>query len=259
MAGSRRRTLGIIVGVAVLVVAAAGFAGWWFLIRDDAPPEADIETAGETLDEQAGADASGGIEGDWTVDTSVGSFDDFSGTWAGYRFDEELRQHRYQHRRRPHPRRDRHDDRGRRRGHRRRRRGRPHDAPERQRHPRRLPAVARARVRHVPDRHLLPDRAPGPAGRGRRRWAGHGRGDRRPHHPRRDAARHLDGPGRAVGHHGGDRRPGAGDGWPTSASTRPQGSRCCRSRTRARSSSRSSSPRDDGEGSTAGGGPTTVG
>jgi polyisoprenoid-binding protein YceI len=90
MAGSRRRTLGIIVGVAVLVVAAAGFAGWWFLIRDDAPPEADIDTAGETLDEQAGADASGGIEGDWAVDTSVGSFDDFSGTWAGYRFDEEL-------------------------------------------------------------------------------------------------------------------------------------------------------------------------
>jgi polyisoprenoid-binding protein YceI len=90
MAGSRRRTLGIVVGVAVLVVAAAGFAGWWFLIRDDAPPEADIETAGETLDEQGGADASGGIEGDWTVDTSVGSFDDFTGTWAGYRFDEEL-------------------------------------------------------------------------------------------------------------------------------------------------------------------------
>jgi len=90
MAGSRRRTLGIILGVAVLVVAAAGFAGWWFLIRDDAPPEADIDTAGRTLDEEAGADASGGIEGDWTVDASVGSFDDFSGTWAGYRFEEEL-------------------------------------------------------------------------------------------------------------------------------------------------------------------------
>jgi polyisoprenoid-binding protein YceI len=94
MAGSRRRTLGIIMGVAVLVVAAAGFAGWWFLIRDDAPPEADIDTAGRTLDEQAGGDASGGatgsIEGAWTVDTSVGSFDDFSGTWAGYRFEEEL-------------------------------------------------------------------------------------------------------------------------------------------------------------------------
>lgn len=94
MARSRRRTLGIIAGVAVLVVAAVGFAGWWFLIRDDAPPEADISTAGRTLDEEAGGaisgDAAGGVDGDWTVDTSVGSFDDFSGTWAGYRVEEEL-------------------------------------------------------------------------------------------------------------------------------------------------------------------------
>ena len=128
MAGSRRRTLGIIVGVAVLVVAAAGFAGWWFLIRDDAPPEADIDTAGQTLDEEASGDTSGdaasGVDGNWTVDTSVGSFE---------------------------------------RGHRRRRRGRSHDPPERQRQPRRCAAVTRTRVRHVPHRHLLADRAAGAA------------------------------------------------------------------------------------------------
>jgi polyisoprenoid-binding protein YceI len=90
MAGSRRK-LGVIAVGAVAILAVAGFAGWWFFIRDDAPPEASIATAGRTLDEADGeAASSGGIEGDWTVDTSIGSFDDFSGTWAGYRFEEEL-------------------------------------------------------------------------------------------------------------------------------------------------------------------------
>jgi hypothetical protein len=89
------RTIGMVAGV-VVVLGVAALAGWWFLLRDDAPPEADIDTAGETLDEAATGtgDASSGeaaaVDGTWTVDQSVGSFADFSGTWAGYRFDEEL-------------------------------------------------------------------------------------------------------------------------------------------------------------------------
>jgi polyisoprenoid-binding protein YceI len=81
---------------AVVVLGVAALAGWWFLVRDDAPPEADIDAAGETLDEAAtpgtGDASSGtaGVDGTWSVDPSVGSFADFSGTWAGYRFDEEL-------------------------------------------------------------------------------------------------------------------------------------------------------------------------
>jgi polyisoprenoid-binding protein YceI len=91
MARSRRR-LGVLAGVAVVVLAAVGFGGWWFFIRDDAPEEASIEAAGETLDQSAGGEtaAAGGVEGTWTVDTTVGSFSDFTSTWAGYRFDEEL-------------------------------------------------------------------------------------------------------------------------------------------------------------------------
>jgi polyisoprenoid-binding protein YceI len=81
---------------AIVVLGVAALAGGWFLVRDDAPPEADIDAAGETLDEaatpgtgDASADAAG-ADGTWTVDRSVGSFADFTGTWAGYRFDEEL-------------------------------------------------------------------------------------------------------------------------------------------------------------------------
>jgi hypothetical protein len=72
-----RRTIGIASGV-VLILGAAAFAGWWFLVRDDAPPEADIDSAGETLDEaatpgtgDASSDGSAedvGVDGTWTVD-----------------------------------------------------------------------------------------------------------------------------------------------------------------------------------------------
>lgn len=88
-----RRTIGVAAG-AVVALGVAAFAGWWFLLRDDAPPEADIDAAGETLDETAttatGDAGDSGVDGTWIVDQSVGSFADFTGTWAGYRFDEEL-------------------------------------------------------------------------------------------------------------------------------------------------------------------------
>jgi polyisoprenoid-binding protein YceI len=89
------RTIWVSAG-AVVVLGVAALAGWWFLVRDDAPPEADIDAAGETLDEAAtpgNGDASSdtaGVDGTWSVDRTVGSFADFSSTWAGYRFDEEL-------------------------------------------------------------------------------------------------------------------------------------------------------------------------
>ncbi len=95
MAGSRR-AVGLIAGLAVVVLGLAAFGGWWFFIRDDAPEKASIDNAGKTLSEESGTattaagSAATDVNGTWAVDKSVGSFDDFSGTWAGYRFDEQL-------------------------------------------------------------------------------------------------------------------------------------------------------------------------
>lgn len=102
----KSRTQRLIAAAAVLVVVL-GAAGWWFFIRDDAPPPASREQVQRTLDEEESAanvgDASETLEepadastdsapldGEWTVDPSIGSFEDFSGTFAGYRVEEEL-------------------------------------------------------------------------------------------------------------------------------------------------------------------------
>jgi hypothetical protein len=79
------RTIWVAAG-AVVVLGVAALAGWWFLVRDDAPPEADIDAAGETLDEAAtpgSGDASSdtGADGTWSVDRSVGSSASHSCRW----------------------------------------------------------------------------------------------------------------------------------------------------------------------------------
>jgi polyisoprenoid-binding protein YceI len=93
----KSRTQRLIAAAVVLVVVGA--AGWWFFIRDDAPEAANIDDASQTLEEAAGsgdatdtttADGAAALDGEWSVDASIGSFDDFSGTYAGYRMDEEL-------------------------------------------------------------------------------------------------------------------------------------------------------------------------
>ena len=104
------RLLLIVVAVAVLAAAAAG--AWYLFLRPPAPAEvalAAVPTAAPT-DDPTAPSASGGTRcrsrrvrrscrvrrgcrrprRHWTVDPSVGSFDDFSGSFVGYRVTEEL-------------------------------------------------------------------------------------------------------------------------------------------------------------------------
>lgn len=79
--------LKIIVIVAVLAVAAGGVGLWWYL-RDDAPDKVSIDKASEGVSGSAG----GSAKGTWKVDPDAGSFDfqSATGTFAGFRVDEEL-------------------------------------------------------------------------------------------------------------------------------------------------------------------------
>lgn len=111
----------IVGGVSVLVVVLVGFLVWWFVFRDDSPPPPDIESQSEViaeeqnLDEAAtptdeatadptaeaaeqtttttttgAAESAGALTGTWTVDQTLGSFEDFTSSYAGYRVQEEL-------------------------------------------------------------------------------------------------------------------------------------------------------------------------
>ena len=103
-AGRRRGGLLLIPALVVVVLVAA--VVWW-LVRDDAPAEVTLEDAvaqvstsqpvapvatNAPASTQAPTPTPPGVEGAWTVDTSVGQFSytDSTGTFVGFREREEL-------------------------------------------------------------------------------------------------------------------------------------------------------------------------
>jgi polyisoprenoid-binding protein YceI len=99
---------------AVVVLAAAALGVWYLFFRPAGPapvslgaspaasaaatqvaeasadPPADPTTGPASADPTTGSATSDGIAGTWSIDPSVGSFDDFSGSFVGYRVQEEL-------------------------------------------------------------------------------------------------------------------------------------------------------------------------
>lgn len=81
-------------------IAVAVFAIWFVFLRGDAPDEVDVDAANAQLDEDlAEADDGtttpgfdGDVNGEWIIDDEVGDFDfeTASGSFAGFRVDEEL-------------------------------------------------------------------------------------------------------------------------------------------------------------------------
>lgn len=97
-----------------LVVILAAVVIWFFLLRDNAPPPPDAQSAAAiaeaaqnttTIPSTTSADsttttqiatttteAEVSLEGPWLVDATIGSFEDFSSTYVGFRIEEELAQ-----------------------------------------------------------------------------------------------------------------------------------------------------------------------
>jgi polyisoprenoid-binding protein YceI len=94
-----RKRWWIVAVVAVVALLVAGAATWYFVFRDDAPAEVSLDRAAGSIDGNdakttatTGGTASTGsrLDGTWHVDQSIGSFNDFTSSFAGFRVQEEL-------------------------------------------------------------------------------------------------------------------------------------------------------------------------
>jgi polyisoprenoid-binding protein YceI len=74
------------------VLAAGGYGLWYLFLRPAAPTAVGASQVGVPSSSAAPSvtAAAGGIEGTWQVDTSIGSFSDFTSSFVGYRVQEEL-------------------------------------------------------------------------------------------------------------------------------------------------------------------------
>src|ERR687898_3355555 len=92
----------LLIGAAVIALVGAGAGGVWWFLKDDAPAEVSLDAAVESVadaDSGSGSAVDGsatatvdGIDGSWVVDTETGEFDfeSATGTFAGFRIQEEL-------------------------------------------------------------------------------------------------------------------------------------------------------------------------
>ena len=87
-----RRNAGIIAGIVVVaLVVIAGYGLWYLFLRPSGPPPVGQESLAPLPSMSSNqALPSGGVEGDWKVDTSIGSFSDSTSTFVGYRVQEQL-------------------------------------------------------------------------------------------------------------------------------------------------------------------------
>ena len=87
-----RRPLAIVAAIVSLALVAGGGYGLWYLFFRPSGPAAIADSTISLPSTAPGSTAplTGGVSGTWTVDTSIGSFADFTDSWVGYRVQEQL-------------------------------------------------------------------------------------------------------------------------------------------------------------------------
>jgi polyisoprenoid-binding protein YceI len=88
-AHGNRNLLIVIIAVLVLAVAAAGGYGLWYILIGPASPVA-VSGEAPVIPASASVPAPASFDGSWQVSSSLGSMNDFSASWAGYRVQEQL-------------------------------------------------------------------------------------------------------------------------------------------------------------------------
>jgi polyisoprenoid-binding protein YceI len=78
--------------VVVALLAGAGYGLWYLFLQPAGPAAVSDATLAPVPSGGASIEplGSGGVVGTWNVDTSIGSFSDFSGSFVGYRVQEQL-------------------------------------------------------------------------------------------------------------------------------------------------------------------------
>jgi polyisoprenoid-binding protein YceI len=89
-----RRPLAIAAGIVLVAILAGGGYGIWYLFLRPAGPPPVSEASFAPLPTSSGGSAAtlpaSGVDGTWKVDTSIGSFADFTDSFVGYRVQEQL-------------------------------------------------------------------------------------------------------------------------------------------------------------------------
>lgn len=82
------RRVAVAFGTVTLLAVLAGAIGLWYLFLRPEGPNA-VGSA-DLVIPSSSVEAEPETDGTWQLDTSIGSFADFSGSWVGYRVQEEL-------------------------------------------------------------------------------------------------------------------------------------------------------------------------